>query len=355
MGLRQGDFYNKKGLSVVAITDNARQLPVPTYIAQVVKADKDLDVSVLKIVAYYNSKQKLPASLPVVTMPLADSDPVETLDEVFVIGYPGIAGDTVTATDGKISGFIDEDSDDVVDWFKTDVLVNQGNSGGSAVNDKGELVGIPTARLQDKSGNVIYLVRPVNRAVPYIRQALKAGGSTADLGTAPTTPTTPSTPPAAVPAGQNFGAFTFGTGFDDTTGVTGEASVFPSGVPEVHAGVPYENMRDGAAWGYSWQLDGQDVTGQDKLKWSFGKSGVLDLYLKGKNGLSDGTYNLQVFQGGKLAQEGGFVVGRASGSATPEKPNQDLQEGVTVSGTVIDQQHHAGPSGAQSSSSCMPA
>ena len=48
----------------------------------------------------------------------------------------------------KISGFLDENDDKVMDWFKTDVLVNQGNSGGSAVNDQGELVGVPTARLK---------------------------------------------------------------------------------------------------------------------------------------------------------------------------------------------------------------
>lgn len=329
LGLRPGDLYNKKGLSVIAITNDPRQLPVPTYIAQVKAADPVLDISVLKIVAYYNSKQKLPATLPVVSMPLADSDTVETLDEVFVIGYPGIAGDTVTATEGKISGFLDEDGDNQFDWFKTDVLVNQGNSGGSAVNDNGELIGIPTARLQDKSGNVIYLVRPSNVAVPYIKQAMQAGGSAGNVGQAPTTP-------AVVPSGQNFGPITFGTGFNDKTGVTGAAESFPSGVLEVHAGLPYDNMRKNAAWGYLWQLDGVDVTGQDKLKWSFGTSGVLDLYLKGKSGLSDGVYNLQVFLAGELAQEGQFVVGQPGTPARPQKPGASASEGVIVSGTVLD-------------------
>ena len=333
LGLKPGDLYNKKGLSVVAITDNPRQLPVPTYIAQVVKADATIDLSVLKIVAYYNSKQKLPAKLPVVTMPVADSEQVETLDEVFVIGYPGIAGDTVTATDGKISGFIDENNDGVTDWLKTDVLVNQGDSGGSAVNDKGELIGIPTARLQDESGNVIYLIRPVNFAAPYIAAAQKAGGSSGDVGA---TPTTPVTPPALTMTSQNFGALVFGTGFNEKTGVTGEGVDFPSGTNEIHAGVPYQNMRDGMAWGYIWQLDGQDATGKDKLKWSFGKSGVLDLYLKGKTGLSDGSYNLQVFLNGKLAQEGQFTVGQTAEPLAPEKPAVDAGSGVVLTGQILD-------------------
>ncbi len=329
MGLEPGDLYNSKGLSVVAITDDARQLPKPTYVAQVMAKDSDLDVAVLKIISYYNSKQKLPATLPVISIPLADSDTVETLDEVFVIGYPGIAGDTVTATEGKISGFLDEDGDNQFDWFKTDVLVNQGNSGGSAVNDSGELVGIPTALLRDQAGNVIYLVRPTNVAVPYINKAMKTGSSSADLGEE-------STAPATVPAGQNIGEITFGSGFDDADGVTGEATSFASGIAEVHGGVPYDDMQDGTAWGYTWQLDGQDATGQTNLRWKFGTSGVLDLYLRGKSGLSDGDYNLQMFLKGALVQEGQFTVGESRGSSAPEKPSASEDTGVIVSGTIID-------------------
>lgn len=69
LGLRPGDLYNKKGLSVVAITDDPRQLPKPTYIAQALSGSSDLDLAVLKIVAYYNSKQKLTPTLPVVSIP----------------------------------------------------------------------------------------------------------------------------------------------------------------------------------------------------------------------------------------------------------------------------------------------
>ena len=130
LGLKPGDLFNSKGLSVVAVTDDPRRLPKPTYVAQVMSHDPELDLAVLKIIAYYNSKQKLTDTLPVITMDMADSESVQTLDDVIVVGYPGIAGDTVTATEGRISGFIDENGDGDFDWFKTDVLVNQGNSGG---------------------------------------------------------------------------------------------------------------------------------------------------------------------------------------------------------------------------------
>ena len=331
MGLKPGDLYNKRGMSIVALTDNPRQLPAPTYVAQVRASDSDLDLAVLKIVGFMNSKQALPKTLPVVAMPLADSDAVETLDNVIVLGYPGIGGDTVTATEGKISGFIDEDSDGVTDWFKTDVLVNQGNSGGSAINDKGELVGVPTARLSDRSGNIIYLIRPSNHAVPLIQKAMQAGNSAADSGKS----TPPDTSTSNVPAGKNIGAFTFGTGFGDK-GVTGAATTFKSGALEVHAAVPYQNMRDGTLWGFVWQLDGNAVSGQEDLKWNFGKSGILDLYLKSKQGLSDGTYNLQVLIKGTVVQEGQFVVGSGKGKNTPQKPKNTKPAGVTLTGKIID-------------------
>jgi S1-C subfamily serine protease len=334
LGLQPGDLFNSKGLSVVAVTDDPRKLPKPTYVAQVMSHDPELDIAVLKIIAYYNSKQKLTPSLPVVTMDVADSESVETLDDVIVVGYPGIAGDTVTATEGRISGFIDEDGDDNFDWFKTDVLVNQGNSGGSALNAKGQLIGVPTARLQDKSGNIIYLIRPVNRAAPYIAEAHKVGASGAQVGTKP--PAKPSTP--AKPSGKGtFGALTFGTGFDDSSGVTGEASGFPSGTKEVHAGLPYDNMRDGTAWGYQWQYAGQDVTGETGLQWEFGQSGILDLSLSGKKGLTDGEYNLQVYLRDELVQEAGFTVGHKPGNnRPPEKPQVPADTGVTITGKIID-------------------
>ncbi len=336
LGLKPGDLFNSKGLSVVAVTNDPRQLPKPTYVAQVMSQDPELDVAVLKIVAYYNSKQKITDSLPVITMPVADSESVQTLDDVIVVGYPGIAGDTVTATEGRISGFIDEDGDGNFDWFKTDVLVNQGNSGGSALNADGELIGIPTARLQDKSGNVIYLIRPVNRAAPYIEEARKVGASNGALPDKPVN-NTPSNGGKQPTGKGTFGEVVFGTGFDENNGITGEATTFPSGTKEIHAGLPYDNMRDGTAWGYTWQYAGQDVTGNTDLQWKFGQSGVLDLSLSGKKGLTDGEYNLQVFLRGDMVQEAGFTVGKKpSNNRPPQKPQPPADTGVTLTGTIID-------------------
>ena len=96
------------------------------------------------------------------------------------------------------------------------------------MNAQGELIGIPTARLSDKSGNVIYLIRPVNRAAPYIEEARKLGSSGANVPTKPAN--NPAAPPKQAGGKGTFGELTFGTGFEDSTGITGEASTFPPGI-----------------------------------------------------------------------------------------------------------------------------
>ena len=75
------------------------------------------------------------------------------------------------------------------------------------------MIGIPTARLSDKSGNVIYLIRPVNRAAPYIEEARKLGSSGANVPTKPAN--NPSAPSKQAGGKGTFGEIAFGTGFDD--------------------------------------------------------------------------------------------------------------------------------------------
>ncbi len=42
---------------------------------------------------------------PFKSVPVGDSDAVEIGDQLRILGYPGIGGDTVTFTNGVVSGF----------------------------------------------------------------------------------------------------------------------------------------------------------------------------------------------------------------------------------------------------------
>ena len=68
-------------------------------------------------------------------------DPVNIGDRLSILGYPGIGGETLTVTDGIISGF---ELIGGTRYLKTSAKIDHGNSGGIAVKDSGCLIGIPT-------------------------------------------------------------------------------------------------------------------------------------------------------------------------------------------------------------------
>jgi S1-C subfamily serine protease len=192
MGLSHGDFYHPKGLVVIAPTVSDREVPKPTYVAQVVSANPDLDIAVVKIVGMLKEGQKLPAKLPIVPIDRADSDKVKSRDFVAVLGYPGVGGPLLTYTEGQIAGFEDQNGDDEIDSFKTTANINPGNSGGLAVNADGEQIGIPTYGVSEGASK-IDRIKMVNVAEPYIQQAIE-GGTTPTNPNTPTNPDTPTNP-----------------------------------------------------------------------------------------------------------------------------------------------------------------
>jgi S1-C subfamily serine protease len=135
------------------------------------QGDQVMDLALIKIIATQDGRV-LPANLNLTAMSVGDSDTVEIGDELSIIGFPNLGGATVTFTKGSVSGFLTDEG-----WIKTDAEVNPGNSGGAAIDQDGQLVGIPSAaaaetiRLPGKIG----LVRPVNLARPLIELTLADG------------------------------------------------------------------------------------------------------------------------------------------------------------------------------------
>lgn len=71
----------------------------------------------------------------------SNCDSISIGDHLTVLGYPGIGGESLTATDGIVSGFEFEGS---LRYIKTSAKIEQGNSGGVAIKDSGCILGIPT-------------------------------------------------------------------------------------------------------------------------------------------------------------------------------------------------------------------
>jgi len=167
---KTGKLYNARGTIYVAVSPaDLRGAPQVQYIAEVVKSDQKLDLALLRVRATRDGKA-LPADLGLMTLPVGDSDTVAIGDELSIIGFPGLGGDTVTYTKGSVAGFLAAEG-----WIKTDAEINSGNSGGAAINRAGQLVGIPSAAATETTRvpGKIGLVRPVNLAKGLIEWAME--------------------------------------------------------------------------------------------------------------------------------------------------------------------------------------
>jgi V8-like Glu-specific endopeptidase len=70
---------------------------------------------------------------------VANGDSMTLNEEVMIMGYPASGGETVTTTSGNIAGF------EGTTWIKTDVLTDEGSSGGAGFDVNGNLFGLMTA------------------------------------------------------------------------------------------------------------------------------------------------------------------------------------------------------------------
>lgn len=129
---------------VIALTIAEDLEPVALYYAEVMQADVNLDLAVIRIFKDITGKDIGPEDLALPFVELGNSDELHLGDDIIILGYPGIGGDTITLTRGEISGFTAEDPYGDRAFIKTSATIAGGNSGGLAVGDDGRLIGVPT-------------------------------------------------------------------------------------------------------------------------------------------------------------------------------------------------------------------
>ena len=153
-----GDKYS----NVFVTLENGRN-----YNANVVWMDSNIDLAIIKIIAY---------GLDVIK--LGDSDSISVAEDVYAIGNPIGYEFQRTITKGIISGInrtikIENEFENqyMEDLIQTDATINEGNSGGALINNKGELIGINTVKLSDADG--IGFAVPINIVKPIIDKLLQ--------------------------------------------------------------------------------------------------------------------------------------------------------------------------------------
>ncbi len=140
----------------ILLTEAEDKPPVPRYYAEVVRADEQLDIAILRIVTDLDGNPVNPEDLHLPYVRLGDSDKLHLGQPLTILGYPGIGGNTITLTRGEVSGFTAEEGYGDRAFIKTSATIAGGNSGGMVANNQGELVAIPTMLGSgDVSGDVV--------------------------------------------------------------------------------------------------------------------------------------------------------------------------------------------------------
>ncbi|MEM1292045.1 MAG: HhoA/HhoB/HtrA family serine endopeptidase [Cyanobacteria bacterium P01_H01_bin.162] len=136
-----------------------------TVDGRVVGTDPLTDVAVIDIDA---------DNLP--TVPLSDSNQLQPGEWAIAIGNPLGLDNTVTvgivSATGRTSGQIGV-ADKRVDFIQTDAAINPGNSGGPLLNERGEVIGMNTAIIQNAQG--IGFAIPINAVDRLANQLITTG------------------------------------------------------------------------------------------------------------------------------------------------------------------------------------
>jgi S1-C subfamily serine protease len=202
------------GATKISVTDVGNH---KTYTASVVGYDRTKDIAVLQ----------LANASGLTTAPLGNSSNLSVGQDVVGVGNAGGTGGTPSAAGGTITGLNqsitasdqgDGTSEQLTGLIQTNADIQPGDSGGSLVNDQGQVIGVDTAASagfsfsgNSSGGNQGFAI-PINTALSIAR-AIEAGqgsntvhiGATAFLGVE-------ITPTASNNSAGGFGGFFGGSG-----------------------------------------------------------------------------------------------------------------------------------------------
>ncbi|MEO8456675.1 MAG: serine protease [Chloroflexota bacterium] len=351
----------------IAITDRTDQAPVVKYIAEIKTVDYAIDLAVIKITKTIGGDD-VTDQFPFVTV--GDSDKVDIGQDVQILGYPGIGGETITFTRGSVSGFTSEHSVGDRAWIKTDATIAGGNSGGLAVDDAGQLIGVPSIagsgsegsavdcrRLTDTNGDgyiddsdtcvpvggFINGLRPVNLAQNLIDDA--------ENGKEYVSPYQQDNGAQATPVGGSFDTslvdvsyITFAPDVTADDQPTETIVALPSNPQNVCAFWDYTGMQDGMSWDANWYVDGTldekgSIIGNT---WSGGESGNWWVCVTDPSGLKDGTYEVQIQVEGEPQGASSLYVGDAHKVVSLDIVNEGTNEVCSLAISPTNAQNWGG-------------
>jgi len=311
----------------VAITVDAGRPPTLQFAADLLAIDPDTDLAVIQISEPLHEGETMPTSFP--ALALGDSDAVGIGDDIRILGYPEIGGDTITFTNGSVAGFTAQAGIGDRALIKTDATIAGGNSGGAAVDAEGRLIGIPTkARATEDGpavdcrpladtngdGNVDELdncvpiggflngLRPINLAGPLLEQAKVAAPQ----------PLRKPTPKVEVELSRVYiSAPRFSLGQSEDA-PTEQIVTAQGGTTELCLFVNWDGIPNGAQWDGLWYYNHELVEEYSLFgqSWDFGEQGTnfWMCAIDDARGLAAGLYELGFFLDSDLVFAEGIVL-----------------------------------------------
>lgn len=352
----QGEPDMEPDALAIGLMNQEDKPPVFLYFAKVKAVDGYLDLAVIQITSTLDGADVDPNSLNLPFVPLGNSDDLHVGDHINIFGFPGIGGDTITFTDGSVSGFTAEEGLGDRAWIKTNATIAGGNSGGLASNDAGFIIGVPTIAsagtggdttdcrvIQDTNGDgqldsndtcipiggFINGLRPVNLALPLIQSAQMGQEYASPFG-GPSQPTSPGS------GSESFGAITWYsvTGGSDCQ-LADQVNAFPPGTIAMAAAFSFSGMTDGEPWAEEWKVNGE-ILYSSQYSWNSGDQGdTFTCLYNDQSGMPEGNYHIELYAGQNLdlLTQSDVVVGGSANNG----PSQPSDQGVvTVFGQVLD-------------------
>ena len=169
------NYHVVKGASAINVTDSNGKV----YAADIVGYKEELDLALI-----YAEGAEMKAAT------LANSDKAKLGETVVAIGSPAGSGDSLSVSNGIVSGVDVKTSSLAIGMIQTNAPLNPGNSGGPLFDAQGNVLGIVTSKLvytDDSQGNEIPLdgiayAIPINAVKSYVEKWINKDLQRAMLG-----------------------------------------------------------------------------------------------------------------------------------------------------------------------------
>jgi putative serine protease PepD len=281
----------------VELTTGPSSPVVARYRAKPVAVDGYLDFAIVQIYATSSGTPVNPDALHLPYFTLGNDATVQLDQPVTTLGFPGVAmSDSITVTNGVISTFVPDPLGHIKDprfELETTARIAHGNSGGAAINNAGQLIGVPSLSIPGEGSDTSWRLRSITEARPLIAAA-KAR--------------TPYSSHILVPLSGSEQVSGYGVGTSDSQACNGAQSVTLPGTSTVSFAFSYSGAPTGLDLALLISLPNRTIAltqdGSLPQTTATASSGCLTFAVGpaelGLSAMPSGTYQLQLFAGPNL-------------------------------------------------------